>query len=371
MANTSRILVVDDNAQNRALAQAALEDDGYEVQCAASGEEGISAFERERHDCILLDVRMPGTDGPTACSRIRALPFGHEVPIIFLTALRDIDTFDRALEAGGDDFLTKPVRPAELVTRVRALLEARRMSAELRQHYELIRKQRDDLMRLQLQKERLTALIVHDLKNPVYAMDLHAQVLQRNRDLPESARESVLHIREGARSLARMILDLLDISKSEEGKLVAHPVPTNLGQLVHEVQTALELRARTVSVGLECEGELPEVYADPDLLRRVLENLIENAIRHSPEGGRVRLSAIDSGAANVLRVADEGPGVPPALREAIFEPFMQAATDRTARAGRGLGLTFCKLAIEAHGGRIWIEDTNPGATFCVSLPKPQ
>ena len=226
-------------------------------------------------------------------------------------------------------------------------------------------------MRLQLQKERLTALIVHDLKNPVYAMDLHAQVLQRNRDLPESARESVLHIREGARSLARMILDLLDISKSEEGKLVAHPVPTNLGQLVHEVQTALELRARTVSVGLECEGELPEVYADPDLLRRVLENLIENAIRHSPEGGRVRLSAIDSGAANVLRVADEGPGVPPALREAIFEPFMQAATDRTARAGRGLGLTFCKLAIEAHGGRIWIEDTNPGATFCVSLPKPQ
>ena len=142
MANTSRILVVDDNAQNRALAQAALEDDGYEVQCAASGEEGISAFERERHDCILLDVRMPGTDGPTACSRIRALPFGHEVPIIFLTALRDIDTFDRALEAGGDDFLTKPVRPAELVTRVRALLEARRMSAELRQHYELIRKQR-------------------------------------------------------------------------------------------------------------------------------------------------------------------------------------------------------------------------------------
>ena len=99
---------------------------------------------------------------------------------MFLTALRDVDTFDRALAAGGDDFLTKPVRPAELVVRVRALLEARRMSAEIRQHYELIRKQRDDLMRLQLQKERLTALIVHDLKNPVHAMDLHAQVLQRN-----------------------------------------------------------------------------------------------------------------------------------------------------------------------------------------------
>jgi len=371
MSKPSRILVVDDNAQNRALAQATLEDEGYEVQCANSGDEGIQAFETSPPDCVLLDVRMPGTDGPTACARIRELPGGKDTPIVFLTALRDIDTFDRAIAAGGDDFLTKPVRPVELVARVRALLEARRMSVEIRKHYELIRKQRDDLMRLQLQKERLTALIVHDLKNPVHAMDLHAQVLQRNAELPERARASVTHIREGARSLARLIMNLLDISKSEEGKLVARLGAVELGPLAREVQTALELRARIAGVALECEGALPSVHADADLLRRVLENLTENAIRHAPEGSTVQLTAREVEAAIELRVTDAGPGVPPELRETIFEPFMQAAGDRPeSRSGRGLGLTFCKLAMEAHGGRIWVEDAHPGAAFCLTLPKP-
>lgn len=170
----SKILVIDDNSQNRALAQATLEDEGYVVLLASSGEEGMTAFEAERPDCVLLDVRMPGTDGFAVCSRIRALPEGADTPIIFLTALRDVDTFDRALRAGGDDYLTKPVRPTELVIRVQAALKFRRMSAELREHYELVRRQRDDLIRLQLQKERLTAFVVHDLKTPVNTMDLHA-----------------------------------------------------------------------------------------------------------------------------------------------------------------------------------------------------
>src|SRR5688572_28890061 len=104
-----KILVVDDNAQNRALAQAALEDEGYLVCLAASGQEGISAFTAERPDCVLLDVRMPDTDGFAACARIRELPGGADTPIVFLTALRDVDTFDRALHAGGDDLLTKPI----------------------------------------------------------------------------------------------------------------------------------------------------------------------------------------------------------------------------------------------------------------------
>jgi signal transduction histidine kinase len=370
MSAAAAILVVDDNEQNRALAEAALEDEGHRVITAGSGEEGIRAFEAEHPDCVLLDVRMPGTDGLAACARIRSLPGGKDTPIIFLTAQRDVDTFDRALAAGGDDFLTKPVRPAELIARVRALLEARRMSSELRAHYELIRKQRDDLMRLQLQKERLTALIVHDLKNPVNSMDLHAQVLLRNPELPESARESVLHIREGARSLARLVMNLLDISKSEEGKLVARPVALDLTQLARELRAALELRAQTSGVRLELAIDVPAVHADPDLLRRVLENLIENAIRHAPEGSAVRLAAREAEGAVELRVSDAGPGVAPELREKIFEPFVQVDNgDRVvARSGRGLGLTFCKLAAVAHGGRIWVEDANPGAAFCLRIP---
>jgi two-component system, sensor histidine kinase and response regulator len=144
------ILVVDDNEANRLLARSTLEDEGHRVVVANSGEEGIAVFEREHPDCVLLDVRMPGVDGFEACERIRALPRGAETSILFLTALRDVDTFDRALRAGGDDFLTKPVRPTELVVRVQTALKLRRVSTELREHYELFRRQRDDLLRIQL-----------------------------------------------------------------------------------------------------------------------------------------------------------------------------------------------------------------------------
>jgi two-component system, sensor histidine kinase and response regulator len=180
------ILVVDDNEANRLLARDTLEDEGYVVILADGGAQGIEAFTEHHPDCVLLDVRMPVVDGFAACEKIRALPFGRETPIIFLTALRDVDTFDRALQVGGDDFLGKPVRPTELVVRVKSALKLRRLSSELQEHYALLRHQRDDLLRLQLQKERLIAFVVHDLKNPVNSMDLHAQVLLRDKTLPES-----------------------------------------------------------------------------------------------------------------------------------------------------------------------------------------
>ena len=149
------ILVVDDNAENRALAQATLEDEGYQVRLAQSGEEALRLIQERAPDCVLLDIRMPGMDGFTVCARIRSLPHGQLTPVIFLTALRDVDVFDRALRAGADDFLTKPIRPTELTVRVQTALKLGRMNAELREHYELVRKQRDDLMRLQLQKDQM------------------------------------------------------------------------------------------------------------------------------------------------------------------------------------------------------------------------
>ncbi|WP_437956189.1 response regulator [Sorangium sp. So ce119] len=366
----SRVLVVDDNEQNRALAQATLEDDGYEVVLATSGEEAIREFERCSPDCVLLDVRMPGMDGFAVCARIRALPGGASTPIVFLTALRDVDTFDSALRAGGDDFLTKPVRPSELLVRVQAALRLRRLGAELREHVELVRQQRDALMRLQLQKEQLTAFVVHDLKNPVSSMDLHAQFLLRDRALPEPARDSARHIRAEARSLLRLIYNLLDISKSEEGRLAPERARVDLRALVLEVFAALELRASSRSIALREAVEAPAVRADPDLLRRTVENLLENAIHHAPVGTAVAVSAVKDGAAVEIRVADAGPGVPADLRARVFDRFTQLGGDAEAlhRAGRGLGLAFCKMAVEAHGGRIWIEDNAPGAIFCVRLP---
>lgn len=366
----AKILVVDDNAENRALAQAALDDEGYVTVLAADGADGIAAFAAERPDCVLLDVRMPGMDGFAVCARIRALPNGAATPIIFLTALRDVDTFDKALMAGADDFLTKPVRPTELVVRVQSVLKLRRMSDELREQVDLVRHQRDALMRVQLQKERLSSFVVHDLKNPVSTMDLHAQLLLRDRELPPRARDSIQRIRHEARSLLRMVLNLLDISRSEAGELQPKRDAIDLLQLALEILEAHEVKARNGNVTLRHEIGAPVVMADLDLLRRVIENLLENAIRHAPEGSEVQLTTAVVGDHLELRVIDAGPGIAPEMRDRIFDRFVQLDHGERVveRSSRGLGLTFCKLAVEAHNGTIRMEDGEPGSIFCVRLP---
>jgi len=365
------VLVVDDNEANRLLAQHTLEDEGYRVVLAQNGAEGVAAFERCKPACVILDVRMPGVDGFTACERIRAMPGGAHVPVLFLTALRDVDTFDRALHSGGDDFLTKPVQPTELVVRVETALKLRRLRTELNDQYEALKRQRDDLMRLQLQKERLTAFLIHDLKNPVNAISLHAQLLLRLTGTSDAVTRSASQIKGEAAQLNRMILNLLDISKAEEGMLAPKKTDVDLRALVGDVAVELEPTASSRSVTIANEVDPVHIDVDGDLLKRTIANLVENALRHAPKGSTVTIASQALDDAVEIRVRDSGIGIPQEMRNLIFEPFTQIEGHErpSTRGGRGLGLTFCKLAVEAHGGRISIEDANPGASFCVRLPK--
>jgi len=365
------VLVVDDNAANRDLAEHTLVDEGYRVVTATNGVEALAAFAGpERPACVLLDVRMPTMDGFEACQRIRAAPGGGDVPVIFLTALRDVDTFDRALEVGGDDFLTKPVRPPELLVRVKSALELRQMRVTLGEQYELLRGQRDHLMRAQLMKERLTAFVVHDLKNPVNAVDLHAQLLLRHKGLPEDARVTVSQMRSEARNLTRMISNLLDIAKADEGKLEVRATDVDVGAVVGEVLLELGPLAAAQNVALVSAVEVPRVRADVDLLRRLLANLVENGTRHCPRGGSVSVEVRAVSGAVEIAVRDTGAGVPLAMRERIFDPFVQLGGQgaHASRGGRGLGLAFCKLAATAHGGTLVVDAANPGAVFRLTLP---
>jgi signal transduction histidine kinase len=367
-----KILVVDDTPENCELARATLESAGMQVVSALRGGEGIAAFAAERPDCVLMDVRMPDMSGFAACQQIRALPGGADVPIVFLTALRDVETFDKAMQAGADDFLIKPVRPTELLIRVQAALKLRRLGAEVGGLYESIRRQRDDLMRLQLQKERMTAFLVHDFKNPVNSMELRAQLLLRNRELPSEAREAVLQMRSDVRHLMRLILNVLDVSKGEEAALRPERSRLELGTVVARVFESLDMAAREAAVSLNAEVDEVSVSADSDLLERVLENLVENALRHAPPRSQISVVAQAAPEHVEIRVRDRGRGVPEPILATLFEPFVQASADADgaalARTGRGLGLTFCKVAVEAHGGEIWVENEAPGASFCLRLP---
>jgi signal transduction histidine kinase len=201
-------------------------------------------------------------------------------------------------------------------------------------------------------------------------MDLLAQVLVRDRALPEDARDTAMQIRGAARHLMRLIHNLLDLSKGEEGKLVPRRADVDLRALVDEVRETFDVQARAVRVTLEVAVDAPTFLADRDLLQRVLENLTENAIRHAPPGSAVRLSAERRDRQIEVRVTDRGGGIPVEMREKIFDRFVQldSASGAVSRSGRGLGLTFCKLAVEAHGGRVWVEDAAPGTIVCVRLP---
>lgn len=365
-AGRARVLVIDDNAANRALARATLEEEGFGVELASSGEEGIAAFAAARPDCVLLDIRMPGMDGITTCARLRELPGGSEVPILFVTAQREVDAFDRAREVGGDDFITKPYRPNELLTRVAAAAKSRRLVAERDELYDLIRKQRDDLMRLQLHKEQLIGFLVHDLKNPVHAIDLQSDRILRDPSCTQRGRDAGEKIQAESRALMRMITNLLDLSKADEDQLLPHKQRIELDPLLATIVGEMQPRAQAAKVELPLVSTQLQLTGDPDLVRRILENLVDNAIRYAPEGSAIAIMAKQVEGGVEIRIADAGAGVPAALREQVFERFVQLAG--TSRTGRGLGLAFCKVAVEAHGGQIWIEDAKPGAVFCMRFP---
>jgi signal transduction histidine kinase len=256
------------------------------------------------------------------------------------------------------------------VVRVQSALKLRRLGVELRGHFEVLKQQRDDLLRLQLQKERLMAFVIHDLKNPVNSMDLSAQYLLRQKDLSPRARDAATRIRQDAQQLNRMILNLLDVSKAEEGRLAPRRAAVDLRRLVEEVLAENSASALDRKVTLQSTLETDQIQADEDLLRRLLSNLVENAIRHAPADSPVSVTArrLPSGAE--LRVADAGKGIPKELQARVFDAFVQvdSAGQPGNRQGRGLGLTFCKLVVEAHGGSIGVEDANPGAVFFVRLP---
>jgi signal transduction histidine kinase len=368
------ILVADDSPQNRLVAEGQLTPCGYRVITAADGTTAIDLFKREHPDLILLDVLMPGLDGFETCRRIRELPHGQDVPIVFITALGDMETQRVALDSGADDFLGKPVQRTELLMRVRSLLRVSRLQAEQRKNAELLRDQRDALLRAKRQNEELAELIVHDLRNPLASILANLQFTLASGQLVGEPNEALKDSVHASEALHRMILNLLDMSRSDDAGLRVQTVDTDILRIAREVRDQVHHRSQQDGKTVVVAAGKPAIHllADATLLRRVVENLIDNSIKYTPSGGTItiELTQPDGGGA-VLKVRDQGPGVPEAYRESVFDKYAQLDRDtaRRARSSRGLGLAFCRLAVEAHGGRIWIEDNQPrGAVFCVSLP---
>ena len=230
-----------------------------------------------------------------------------------------------------------------------------------------------ELLDLQRRQAELSSLIVHDLKSPLTTVIGTAEVMLEDQELRDEAREDLRSIQQAARSMHRMAMDLLDVAMSEDGALLPRLEPVDVPQLVTAVRLAMTFRAternQSIVVSLR-ELALPTWKLDEELMRRVLQNLVDNCIKYGPAGGAIDIEAASASSRLVISVRDRGPGVPEELREKIFEKYARIEREHGGRHrdSRGLGLRFCRLAVEAHGGRIWVEDNRPGAIFRVELP---
>src|SRR5215467_7995045 len=352
------VLVADDDSNARMMLRYILEADGYTVEEAANGKEALDVYQQTHPDLILMDAMMPTMNGFDACSQLRTLPGGDHTPVLMITGLEDEKSVDLAFQVGAVDYVNKPIHWAVLRQRVRRLLDT--------QHLE---KLRDDL----------TQMIVHDLKNPIAIIQGYAELMKEEIFVEEWQNEAVQQIYQNSVKLIDMTMMILDIGRLEEGKLVLQKSSRPVLEVFQDVKKSFEFLAKSREVTIKLDDGDAKVEANLDwgLIQRVLGNLVQNAIKHSPPQSVVLLSfnydcpTSDSDSKMLcLSVKDHGEGIAPEDQPYIFEKFAQGREKRRGnRTDTGLGLTFCKLATEAHGGKIHLESAvGVGSTFTLALP---
>jgi signal transduction histidine kinase len=362
---TASMLVVDDEPRNRKLLVDYLLSEGYRVREAGDGLEALRLARRETPDVVLLDVMMPGMTGHEVCAALKREPRTRLSQVMLVTALSSMPDRVHGLDTGADDYLAKPVRREEFLAKVRALLRVRRVLVELEQAKEALSERNEEL---QL-KKTLAQTLVHDLKSPLSAILGNLDLLEMRTEARH--RYLVQRSKGGARRMLKMILNLLDVEALEEGKLTPVFDRTDVREVVRATLQEAEAPAGQRSLDLRLDAPVSAwAQADPVLLRRVIDNLISNAITHSPEGGTIDVTVASREEGIEFAIVDSGPGIPEEHRETVFEKYGQLDARREGTtANKGLGLTFCRLAVEAHGGTIWIDDApSGGAAFRAILP---
>jgi signal transduction histidine kinase len=371
------ILIVDDEERNIRLLEGMLKNEEYQTSTALNGEEALQSIADIKPDLILLDVMMPGIDGFEVCRRLKAAAETKMIPIVMVTALREKTHQLKAMETGADDFLRKPVDRTELLIRIKSLLRIKTYHDELFARYREIAEKNEMLLRLEKTKEGLIQMIVHDLRSPLSALIGYIDLILLNKsNFSQNQLDSLEKSLNSCLELKDMIQALLDIHKMEEGKLTLEKESTDLVKLIHGIVEQFSLRAKEkmVSLSFSRSDELPPLPVDPALIKRVIANLLTNAIRHTPSGGKVevRLKPYHQNGSLYLSVCDNGDGLAPEYHQKIFEKFEQVRLKKAGVAvgATGLGLAFCKMAVEAHQGKIWVdsEGEDKGSIFQFTLP---
>jgi signal transduction histidine kinase len=227
-------------------------------------------------------------------------------------------------------------------------------------------------MELEQLRQDLAAMVYHDLRGPIHT--IYGSLNALSRLLLKSGQKTVLDLLDvglrSTRQLSRMVESLLDIQRLEEGKAVLDPKSTSVHSLLATAAQLVQPLAAESNQRLvfDLSEELPYVIVDADMILRVITNLLENAIKYSPMGGAIRISARPVTGGIRISVTDTGPGIPAHMQKQIFDKFSRVKYKDVPK-GIGLGLAFCRLAVEAHGGQIWVEsELGQGSVFNFTLP---
>jgi signal transduction histidine kinase len=368
MKGKADILVVDDTPANLQLLSGMLKDCGYKVRPALSGELALQSARHSPPDLILLDITMPGISGYEVAGELKRDENLRDIPIIFISALTETLDKVRAFGAGGVDYITKPFQYEEVVARVEAHLKIHRLQLELEKSVEELRERNDELQRLQVLRDNLVHMIVHDMNSPIGAMIGFIGLCQSNEGMTKETERYLEHAQSAATGLGQMVRSMLDISKMEAGELRLHRTECDLAEIAGGIFSQFESIRKNRRFEVDRPATPLLVQADRDLITRVLQNLAGNALRFAPDGTAVRILLEHGENAARVSVIDSGKGIPPEFHKRIFEKFGQVDKNGP-RVGTGLGLAFCKLAVEAHGGRMQVEsEAGKGSRFWFEIP---
>jgi len=362
-----KILIVEDKQDNIDLISYFLKPQKYEIQVAMDGESAIEMVNESTPDIILLDIMLPKMNGFEVCERIKKDPKTRFIPVIMITALKELKDKIHSLEVGADDFITKPFENVELLTRVKSLLRIKKY------HDELERKNKE-LLRMDQFKDELAHLIVHDIKNPIFVIQGNLQMMGMGLNEPNSnvLKKYVDRIERSTQNLLRMVLNLIDITKIESGemKLNRELVKVNdlIERCVKKISDYPENSSKNITIDMA--NELPLTSLDNSVIERVLDNIITFAVSNINNEGTVEIKTSCENDMISCEIKDDGIHIPKEYHDAIFEKFSQVEIKNEGyRVGRGLGFTYSKLAIEAHEGKIYLDkNMTVGNNFIIQIP---
>jgi signal transduction histidine kinase len=367
----TRILVVDDDANLRESIHDNLDLEGYDVVEAGSGAEAMKAVVTNRFDVILMDFNLPDKTGIEVIREIRKV--NTESEILMLTAHASLDTALKAIQESVYDFLVKPVDFDRLKSTIAKACEKMRLSQENTRLIGDLTKANEQLLFLSNMKSKFLSMASHDLSNSLMTLQVSFEMLMGSLHPDEDQKKRAQYISNGIQQLSRLIEDLVDWASIEQGKFRLEKETHQPGKIVEDSVGAVAMRAgqRGIKLASNIADGLPTIQADKRRLTQVLANLLENALRHTPKGGSVTVSAAKNSDGMIeFTVKDTGEGIDPEEAKKIFESFHQAGGKEAQKGRLGLGLSISQEIVHSHGGRIWVESEGlgKGAAFRFTVP---